>query len=57
MVQGREEYAKYLNILYRQVGWWMQIEDSRQWQNDESQLRDYFRRYYRDHRNELDMLK
>lgn len=51
------QYAEYLNAIYRQVGWWMQIEYSPQWQNDESRLWDYLRQYYQDHPEELDILK
>jgi septal ring factor EnvC (AmiA/AmiB activator) len=52
-----EQYADYLNAIYRQVGWWMQIENSQQWRNDEGQLWDYLRKYYQDHPEELHILK
>ncbi|MDA8242331.1 MAG: hypothetical protein M0Z67_18425 [Nitrospiraceae bacterium] len=52
-----KEYTEYLNAVYRQVGWWMQIEYSPQWRKDESQLWDYIRQYYQQHPKELDILK
>ncbi len=52
-----KEYTDYLNSVYRQVGWWMQIEYSPQWKDDASQFWDYIRRYYQDHPRELDILK
>lgn len=51
------QYAGYLDAIYRQVGWWMQIEYSAQWRNDESRLWEYLRQYYQDRPEELDMLK
>lgn len=52
-----KEYTEYLNAVYRQVGWWMQIEYSPQWRKDESQFWDYIRQYYQQHPKELDILK
>lgn len=52
-----KEYTDYLNAIYRQLGWWMQIEYSPQWRGDASQFWDYIRQYYQQNPKELDILK